>query len=508
MSRVSQKFYITTPIYYVNDVPHIGHAYTTIAADIIARYHRMVGDKVRFLAGVDENAQKNAESAVKKCEILGIRCQDVRSTVQQYVDEMAAKWQKTWDELDISNDDFIRTTEPRHVKFVQQFWKKVSKNGAIYKGTYEGLYCTGCESYKTEADLVDGFCPDHRRAPEKLREENYFFRLSRYRKALLEHIKIHPEFIQPEARRNEVIAYLKDHAKDFSISRKNLEWGIPVPGDPSQTIYVWFDALINYISADKKWWPADLHIVGKEIIKFHCAYWPAMLLSAGLPLPRHVLAHGWLTIDGQKMSKSLGNVIDPVKLATTYGNDVLRFYLFRDVIFGSDGDFSEARLKERYEGELANGIGNLVARVLAMVEKYAAGRVPKAGHASPLVPHNTFLTEYELHMASFNLDRALNTIWEFINALDMLIDRTQPWKLAKQDDKATLDAVLYTLVESLRQITWMLLPFMPETAHNMLNQLGIGKTELTRKYEQATKWGGLKAGVKIKRGESLFPRLT
>ncbi len=513
------KFYITTPIYYVNDVPHIGHAYTTIAADVLARYHQIKGDEVFFLAGTDENAQKNVESALKQSHATVKRSPraagarddgSVRKIVQQYVDEMSAKWQATWDTLDISNNDFIRTTEKRHVKYVEKFWGMVKK-GDIYKGKYEGLYCTGCEVYKTEAELVDGKCPDHKRAPEKLSEQNYFFKLSAYRNKLLAHIKKHPEFIQPESRRNEIVAYIKDHAKDFSISRKNLEWGIPVPGDSTQTIYVWFDALLNYISADPKRWPADLHIVGKDIIKFHCAYWPAMLMSGGLELPRTVFAHGFFTVDGQKMSKTIGNVVDPIAIAKKYGNDVLRYYLMREISFGGDGDFSETRLRERYNGELANGIGNLTARVLTMVEKYSEGIIPKlspdnvVGHDDGIAKRWIHYTEW---MKKYQLDGALDVAWIYIREMDTYIDREQPWQIAKKGDKTRLHAVLYVLAESLRHIGWMLLPFMPETAQKIFDQLGIPRETSEITYEQAKEWGGLKAGTKINRGESLFPRLT
>jgi len=550
------KFYITTPIYYVNGLPHIGAAYTSIAADVLARYHRARGDDVHFLMGTDENAQKNVEAALKSIPSPQSSPEGVedgpserrprggkgegetQEIVQKYVDAMAAKWQETWDELGLTNDDFIRTTEPRHIKYVEKFWRKVEAKGDIYKSVYEGLYCTGCEAYKTESELIDGKCPDHMRVPKKLSEENYFFRLSRYRDALLKHIDEHPEFIQPEARRNEIVAYIRDHAVDFSISRKNLEWGIAVPGDPAQTIYVWFDALLNYISAvtpspgfqpsspsgrgeGEGWWPADLHLVGKDIIKFHCAYWPAMLMSAGLPLPRTVFAHGFFTVDGQKMSKTLGNVIDPVALARKYGNDVLRYYLLRDFAFGEDGDFSEVRLRARYNGELANGLGNLVARVLTMVEKYADGVIHNPTQpplilrgGDRLVPplkvrggEGELWSQYESYIAHYQLDRALDTVWQYMSELDRYIDETQPWQLAKSG-KERLFAVLYTLAEGLRHIAWMLIPFMPETARNIFDQLGLGTAEVKKSFKDAQKWGGLKSGVKIERGDSLFPRLA
>jgi len=352
MPEKVNKFYITTPIYYVNDIPHIGHAYTTIAADVLARYYRMKGKEVYFLTGTDENSQKNVEAA-KKVKGEELKVKSEKEIVAEYVNEMSAKWQETWDSLDITNDDFIRTTEPRHKKAVKKFFEAVFKNGDIYKGIYEGLYCPGCEAYVSEMDLENGKCPFHKIAPKKIKEENYFFRLKKYESKLLDYIEKNPDFIEPEARRNEVVNYISHHLEDISISRLSQEWGIPVPIDKKQVIYVWFDALINYLTAVgygtneekfNKWWPADLHLVGKDIIKFHCALWPAMLMSAGLPLPKKVFAHGFFTIGGQKISKSLGNVLDPVELVNKYGIDEVRYFLLREISFGEDGDISLKRL--------------------------------------------------------------------------------------------------------------------------------------------------------------------
>jgi len=472
------KFSITTPIYYVNGIPHVGHAYSTIAADVLARYHRELGDDVFYLTGTDENAQKNVEAAPEPS----------REAVQKYVDEMSEKWKETWKKLEITNDDFIRTTEDRHVETVNEFWKKVEAKGDIYKGSYEGLYCTGCEAYKTEPELVDGLCPDHKREPEKISEENYFFKLSAYKDKLLDYFEKHPEFIQPKSRRNEVIAYVKDHASDFSISRKSLEWGIPVPGDESQTIYVWFDALINYISANPARWPVDIHLVGKDIIKFHCAYWPAMLMSAGYELPKTIFAHGFFTINGEKISKTIGNVIDPVELSEKYGNDVLRYYLLKDIPFGSDGDFSTERFVERYNKELGNDLGNLLQRTLTMAEKFTDGLVPSSSTSLFSESVKNSWSKYHEQMEKLELHNALETVWELIRSCNALIDEKKPWELAKEGKKEEVDSVIFTLLDTLNEITNMLEPFLPETALKMTTALG---------YDEG----------KVNKGEPLFPRI-
>lgn len=506
----TEKFYITTPIYYVNDKPHVGHAYSMIAADVLARYHRMRGYDVFFLTGTDENSQKNIEAAKKVGK---------ENDIKGYLDEMAAKWSQTWDSLGLSHDDFIRTTEARHKKAVAKFVEAVWKRGDIYKGTYEGWYCVSCETFVSESDLKEGVCPIHGKPPEKIKEENYFFKLSRYRKALLTHIKKHPNFIAPEGRRNEVVSYIQNFMEDVSITRASMKWGILFPKDKNlldkaqgrQVIYVWFDALINYLTGVgyasneknfKKYWPADLHLVGKDIIKFHCALWPAMLLSAGLPLPKKVFAHGFFTIDGQKISKSLGNAIDPVELTARYGVDALRYYLLREISFGEDGDFSSERLQERYQADLANGLGNLHARILGMTEKYFDGKTPPkvTGRIA-----ETWLS-YEVNMGDLRLDLALSDIWDAIGAVDKFIDTEQPWVLAKIDKKR-LSKVTYTMLESLRNIAWMAAPFLPETAEKILKDLGFGKTWRKTKYMDAKKWGGMKPGSKVKKGAILFPRL-
>lgn len=461
------KFYVTTPIYYVNDKPHIGHAYTTIAADVLARYHRGLGQEVFFLTGTDEHAQKNAEAAAKAGE----------SDVKAYVDRMSLVWQETWKAMGLTIDRFIRTTEADHKKAVERFWSASTDAGDIYEGTYQGLYCTGCEEYKKEDDLADGKCPLHNRAPEQLAEKNYFFKLTKYRQALLEHIDAYPEFIQPISRRNEVRSYVDKFLSDVSISRETVSWGIPVPGDDAQRIYVWFDALINYLTGVgyandeanfQKFWPADVHLVGKDIIKFHCALWPAMLMSAGLPLPKTVFAHGFFTINGQKISKSLGNTIDPVALAKDFGSDAVRFFLFREISFGEDGDFSLERLEKRYDTELASELGNLVNRVLVMANKYEV--VPKLFSAAIPEAYHSAMRELRLH-------EALGEVMKQVREANQLIEARAPWKLAKEGQNEALAQTMQTLLVMLEQIAKMLDPFMPETSAQILSQLNSMRPE-------------------------------
>lgn len=476
---MSKKFFVSTPIFYVNDKPHIGHAYTTIIGDVLKRHYTAKGVDVFYLTGTDENAQKNVEAAEKAGE----------SDVQAYVDRMSQKWRTTWESLDIQFDDFIRTTEDRHKKGVEQFWRAVKESGDIYKGTYEGLYCTGCEEYKAKTDLADGKCPLHNREPEVIKEENYFFRTSRYKDTLLDHIEKHPNFIQPVERRNEVIKYVQDHFDDLSISRQSQKWGIPVPDDPTQVIYVWFDALLNYMTAVgygsdqslfSKHWPPDLHIVGKDIIKFHCALWPAMLLSAGVELPEQVFAHGFFTIDGQKMSKSLGNVVDPVELSKKYGFDAVRYFLLREIPSGGDGDFSTARLEERYNTELGNDLGNLVSRVAKLVED-AGGQVT----ATPLPEYDEAVAKIHANTEGLAFDQALVNIWKIVAEANQYVDAQKPWELAKTNPEK-LPEVLGRLVAVIQLLGELLTPYLPETAKKIQEQFG---------------------GERITKGEILFPRI-
>ncbi|MDQ7815112.1 MAG: class I tRNA ligase family protein [Patescibacteria group bacterium] len=530
-----KKFFVTTPIYYVNDKPHIGSTYTTVVADALARAYRLRGVPTLFLTGTDENSQKNLEAAEKA------GAKDLTS----YLEGMAETWRKTWKELGISFDDFIRTTEQRHLAAVEKFWRAVEASGDIYKAEYEREYCVGCESFKTATELVDGRCPLHpNRDLERIREENYFFRASKYKDALLKLLEDRPEFVQPKSRLNEVRSYIESAFEDFSISReaKKLSCGIPVPGDESQKIYVWFDALINYMSAVgygtddalfAKWWPASLHLVGKDIIKFHCALWPAMIMSAaksdaalrnddGTPkLPERVFAHGFFTLNGQKISKSLGNVVDPLDLAKEYPFDAVRYFLLREISFGEDGDFSFARLKERYSGELANKLGNLVNRTIAMSAKYFDGKVPEVDVARAAeisgeiwkgkVGLEKLWESVETELAKNRLDLMLEAIWNSegasLIAADKLVEETQPFKLIKVDPEKTA-LVLYALLEGCRQFAWMIEPVMPNIAKSIIEQLGQdSEAERSKGLDVLKTWGGLLPGGELKAGAVLFPRL-
>ncbi|MBI1908287.1 methionine--tRNA ligase [Candidatus Uhrbacteria bacterium] len=498
-----KTFYVTTPIYYVNGKPSIGHAYTAIAADILARYHRSLGEEVAFQSGTDENSQKNVEAA---------RAAGREDDVQGYLDEMADLWKRTFDALQLTHTRFIRTTESNHLAAVEMFWKAVEAKGDIYQGSYEGLYCQGCEAFVTEADLVNGNCPLHQKPPIVLKEKNYFFRLTAYREALLEHILTHPRFVLPESRRNEIVSYIRNFMTDVSISRETMKWGIPVPSDPAQRIYVWFDALINYITgagygtdqaAFEKWWPAQVQLVGKDILKFHCALWPAMLLSVGLPLPESVFAHGFFTVDGQKMSKSLGNVVDPVEMVERYGHDALRYFLMREIPFGGDGDFSEARLQQRYDGDLGNELGNLAHRVLTMAEKYVGGVVPERADG--------FLGEawpaYRRAMEECRLHDALEAAWSLVRQANQYVDQRQPWTLAKNAETKALADTLYVLLETLRHLAHMLHPFLPGFGEGLFQRLGLGTSDqLALSPPFAEAWGGLEPGTQTSKGEPLFPK--
>jgi methionyl-tRNA synthetase len=493
------KFYLTTPIFYVNDKPHIGHAYTTMICDTLARYWRMRGVETFFLTGTDENSQKNVEAA----EGVG------EKDTQKYVDRMSALWRSTFDSLAITNNDFIRTTEERHKKGVEKFWKAVEAKGDIYQGTYEGWYCDGCESFIADNEVADDRCPIHKKPLKRLKEKNYFFKLSNYREALLKHIEEHPEFVQPESRRNEVVSYIKNFMEDLSISRETMKWGIPVPGDSEQVIYVWFDALLNYITAmgygtDEKnfeqWWPAELQVVGKDILKFHCAIWPAMLMAAGVPLPKGVFAHGFFTINGEKMSKSLGNFIDPLDIVKQYDLDTLRYYFLRDLPFGEDGDFSTERLAARYETELANDLGNLVHRVLSMTEQYLSGKVPQQAVGEVKVWH-----AYDEAMEELRPHDAVAAVWAVVRDANKLVGAEKPWELAKNDTER-LGQVLYKLLETLRHIAWMLIPILPETSNRIFVALGISDQTNELSYADAKTWGKLPEGAIITKGDPLFPK--
>ncbi|MDP3741467.1 MAG: methionine--tRNA ligase [bacterium] len=473
-----KKFYITTPIYYVNDKPHIGSAYPTIAADVVARFYRHAGVDTFLLTGTDEHGSK-IEAAAKAAG----------KEPQKFADEMAAKFSFAWDSLGIAPDDFIRTTELRHKVAVAKFLKKLKDSGKIYEGEYEGLYCVGHEAFIKESDLdAAGLCPDHKTKPEKLKEKNWFFKLSEYQGILESRIKNNELRIEPESRRNEVLSFLKQGLEDVAISRPNVKWGIELPWDQSQTVYVWIEALCNYISAlgypngeyFKKYWPADVHLIGKDIIRFHCVIWPALLDAAGLSWPKKVFAHGFFTIDGQKISKSLGNVIDPNDLVAKYGSDTVRYLLLREIPFGEDGDFSFSKLETRYEGDLANGLGNLFSRVANLIATNLDGQLPD------LVPSPRKFDGVDEMTANFRFHEALARIWEEVAWANRYVDETKPWDAAKKDPKL-FGVVMANLAALILEIAKKLAPYMPET---------------TEKIRVAL------SAEKIVKPEPLFPRLN
>lgn len=460
------KYYVTTPIYYVNSAPHIGSAYPTIAADVLARYYRNKKEDTFFLTGTAEHGTKMAkvaESAGKK--------------PQEFVDEMSATFKLAWDTLDISNDDFIRTTEERHKEAVTLFFEKLKESGKIYEDEYEGLYCVGHEAFVKEGDLTeDGLCPDHKTAPETVKEQNWFFKLSEYQDTLREMIESGKFQVEPEIRRNEVLSFINQGLEDIAISRRSVDWAIPLPWDDAQTIYVWLDELFNYCSAIgygkdndrfQKYWPADAHIVGKDIIKFHCIIWPAVLMAIGEEVPKKVFAHGFFTINGEKISKSLGNVIDPVELAHEHGSDVVRYFVLRDIPFGSDGDFSTERLHDRYNADLANGLGNLVSRTLNMIEKFTPEL--DTGISLPLDMLEK-VQQVDDHVEALAFDKALAAIWDVIGWADQLVEAHKPWELAKAGKQEEVEHVLAQLLTALEVISTKLAPFMPNT-HETLSEI-------------------------------------
>lgn len=458
---MNKKFFVTTPIYYINDVPHVGHAYATIAADILARYHREIGDQTFFLAGVDENSQKTVQAAEKSGK-----------DIKKYTEELSQIWETTWNKLGISNDDFIRTTEARHVKIVKEFFQKVEANGDIYKGKYEGLYCVGHEAFLREDDLdSEGFCPDHKTKPEKLAEENYFFKLSKYQDQILDLFEKNPKFIEPEERYREIYNFVKSGLQDISVTRSTQKWGIQAPNDPSHVIYVWFDALINYLSASPEKWPADLHIIGKDILRFHAVIWPAMLFSAGYSLPKKIFAHGFFTINDTKISKSLGNSIDPVKIANDYGNDSLRYFLFKEFPFGNDGDFSFERLNEVYNSDLANGLGNLVSRVAKLAETLDLDGVEPKSKA-------LLDSSFRIHLDNLEFQQALEYIWNKVRSADKKLEETKPWELVKTDP-AKAKGIVENLIRQIIEIQELLIPFLPETSQKIKDQFTSSKIKLT-----------------------------
>jgi methionyl-tRNA synthetase len=508
---MENTFYVTTPIYYVNASPHIGHAYTTIVADVLARYHRLSGHRTFFLTGTDEHGDKIAEAAEKG----GV-------TPKAYADRISNQFRELWPKLSVTNDFFIRTTDVAHVETVQAILRKVYDAGDIYFGHYGGFYCVGCERFYTEKELVDGKCPDHQTEPEFRKESNYFFRMSKYQDWLISHIKEHPDFIRPERYRNEVLAFLREPLEDLCISRpkSRLTWGIPLPFDENFVTYVWFDALINYITGInypdgenfRTFWPVAQHLIAKDILKPHGIYWPTMLKAAGIEPYQHLNVHGYWNIDSSKISKSLGNVVRPLDLKEKYGLDAFRYYLLREMVFGLDSSFSEEGFVQRVNAELANDLGNLVSRVMAMAMKYCQGSVPAASvsnGADRVLPDTAFrvLAEVKTSFRELTFHKALMSIWDLISAANHYIVEHEPWTLAKDPaNQARLNQVLYSLLETLRVVAVLISPFMPGSAEKILLQLGIANPE--REYFNSIRtWGGLAAGQPLKRGEALFPRI-
>jgi len=516
MSADSKSFYLTTPIYYANDAPHIGHAYTTVAGDVLTRWHRQKGESVWFLTGTDEHGQKIMNTA----NANGV-------SPQEWCDRLVeTAWKPTWSHLNIAYDDFIRTTEPRHMERVQRFLSGLKDEGHIYSGKYEGPYCIGCEEFKLPADLDEGRCRVHGTLAEIVSEENWFFRLSAFVPQLLQHYKDHPEACEPASARNEVISFLESGVQDLSISRSSLDWGIPVPWDPQQVIYVWFDALLNYGTAvglgdaansegGKKFaevWPPDVHLIGKEILRFHAVIWPAMLMAAQLPLPKKVFAHGWLLVSGEKMSKSKLTGIVPSDITDHFGVDAFRYYFLRAIPFGSDGSFSWEDMSARYTSELANDFGNLASRLIAMIEKYCDGVIPAVAQDDGL--------SAALHVTVFNADAAITaldfqggitSIMEFCKRVNGYVTEQQPWVLAKDSTKKIeLDKVLYNTADSIRALAVLLHPVMPATTEILWKSLGahetLGDISL-QKISEVSTWGQLPPGSRITKGAVLFPRL-
>jgi len=507
----SNSFYITTPIYYVNDIPHIGHAYTTCAADILARYHRLLGEKVLFVTGTDEHGQKIEKAAAAQ-----------NITPQDLVNRVILRFQELWEKMGISYDDFIRTTESRHIETVKELFITLQKKGDIYKGEYEGWYCIPCETFWPENQLDDRLvCPDCGRALEKLREESYFFALSRYEKTLLNYFESHPEFVMPEARCNEIVSFIKSGLKDQSISRLGLSWGIPVPGDEKHTLYVWFDALINYLTVvdygknSEKFdvfWPSVHHLVGKDILRFHSVLWPGMLLAAGLSLPKRIFAHGWWTVEGEKMSKSRGNVVDPYLMIEKYGVDRFRYFIMREVSFGLDGDFSEKNLVERTNSDLSDNFGNLVHRTLNMAWKYFEGKVPKPNDLNEqewgeLVKE--VLGKLTYYMDKFAFAQALESIWKLVHYCNRYIEKKAPWVLNKDPDKREeLNQVMYCLLDSCRILALVTYPFIPSTAIQLWNQLGFKIPLTSVSLNQEFIWNQRPNLFELEKPIPLFPRIV
>ena len=512
MADDKKTFYVTTPIYYVNDVPHIGHAYSTVGADALARFKRMDGYDVFFLTGTDEHGQKIAKTAKDK----GLE-------PKQLADQVVERFKEVWKRLGITHDRFIRTTDEDHRKAAQAFFKKVQDAGYIYKGAYEGWYCLPDEKFLLDSEVKDAKCPDCGRPVERIKEENYFFKMSDFQKQLENHLADHPEFLQPESRKNEMVNnFIKPGLADVSITRSTVKWGIPAPVPETPTIYVWFDALINYLSAlgwpdgenYKKFWPADLHIIGKDILRFHTTIWPTMLMAAGLPLPKKVFGTGFINMGGEKMSKSVGNVINPMDIIDLYGADALRYYLLREVVFGLDGVFTTENFELRFNGDLANDLGNLVHRSLTMVEKYFGGVVPKPGPEGDLEGMLEFIAKGYASAARRAIDYvefhiALAHVWDLVKRANKYIEESAPWKVAKEGEagQEKLATIMYSLMESLRVTAISIAPFLPFTAQAIWSQLGYGDDVHKHSLKETEEWGMIPVGQKVTKGQPLFPRI-
>jgi len=506
---LKKNFYVTTPIYYVNDVPHLGHAYTTVATDVLARYHRLKGDRVFFLTGTDEHGNKIAQAAQKK-----------GTTPEQLADKMAIQFRTLWKNLNISYDDFVRTTEPRHTQVVSTIFRKLYEQNNIYKGTYKGWYCTPCESFWLESQLKEGkLCPECEREVQRIEEESYLFRLSKYEKPLLDYFETHPSFVLPDTRRNEVVQFIKGGLKDVSVTRLRLEWGVPCPIEESHSIYVWIDALINYISAlgytlkgerFSVYWPADVHLIGKDIFRFHTIIWPAILMALGLELPRMVFVHGWWKIKGEKMSKSKGTGVDPGEMISKYGADSLRYFLLREVPFGEDGNFSTSLFVKRVNSDLANDLGNLLNRTIPLVIRYCRGKVPSfskdGGELKDKI--EKVFSELDSAMNVLAFSEALSSIWGIVKLSNLYIDRHAPWQLAKEEDKEKeFHTVIYSLLETLRILALLLFPFIPDSAQKIWSQLGIEGRIADQTLDEAEVWGQLEPGMEVHKAPPLFPRI-
>ncbi len=516
-----KPFYITTPIYYVNDVPHIGHAYTTIAADVLARFHRLLGDDVFFLTGTDEHGQKIESQAKKNNE-----------SPQELSNRVVEKFKEIWTTLNISYDDFIRTTEERHKKTVTNVVNQIIANGDIYLGKYEDWYCVSCETFFTETQLIDGRCPnvECRRSVQKLKEESYFFRMSKYEKRLLDHIDKHPEFIQPEVRRNEVTSFIREGLRDLSVSRTTFEWGIPMPKEAStakkHVIYVWFEALMNYLSGISygtdnekfnRYWSNVTHLVGKDILRFHAVYWPTMLMSIGVPLPTRIFAHGWWTSEGEKISKSKGNVVDPKEMVSKFGLDAFRYFLLREIPFGVDGDFSRKAFIIKTNSDLANDLGNLLSRATNMISRYCDGKTPakedfslNSGNSDQelIELSKRVVSETKKHINEIAYSKALSSIWTLVRSTNQYLEKMAPWRLSKEGKQKEVERTLYNTLESLRISALLLYPFMPDSAARIWKDIGVpSDLNVARDLNAETAWGKLPSGASVMVGSPLFPRL-